>query len=211
MSKYTYSVIIPCYDATETDFRRCLNSIKNQTVQPFEIICIDDCSPLDTPQIAKEYGFTYIRHKENLNNGGARNTGIRAAAGDYLVFVNSDDYILPETLEEIDKVNNGEDLIAIGFQTFGATDYGFTPSQETANIMSHFDWFGEPMHIVNRQFILSNELFEEEHVNCADVKWCKELENKIKTYTCVPKRLYMYQTGHDSSLLTKIGKGLIPF
>ena len=115
-----YSVIIPCYDATEEYFRRCLDSIKNQTLQPYEVICVDDASPLDTPQLAKEYGYKYIRHKENLNNGGARNTGIKAATGDYLVFVNSDDYILPETLEEIDKVNKGQDLILIGFRAFGS-------------------------------------------------------------------------------------------
>ena len=94
MSKYTYSVIIPCYDATDLDFARCLDSIENQTFRPLEVICIDDCSPVKTPQLAKYYGYTYIRHKENLNNGGARNTGIRAAKGDYLVFVNSDDYIV---------------------------------------------------------------------------------------------------------------------
>lgn len=207
MSKYTYSVIIPCYDATDLDFARCLDSIKNQTLQPLEVICIDDCSPVKTPQLAKYYGYTYIRHKENLNNGGARNTGIRAAKGDYLVFVNSDDYILLETLEEIDKVNNGEDLIAIGFQTFGNTNYGFTPDKETTPIMSTFNWNGEPMHIVNRQFILDNNLFEEEHVDCADVNWCRNLESKIRTYTFVPKRLYMYQTGHNTSLITKILKG----
>ena len=108
-----YSIIIPCYTAPEDVFRRCLDSIKEQTLQPYEVICIDDCSPIETPQIAKEYGFKYIRHEKNLNNGGARNTGIREATGDYLVFVNSDDYILPNTLEEIDKVNKGQDLILI--------------------------------------------------------------------------------------------------
>ena len=68
-----YSIIIPCYDAEESIFRRCLESIKNQTLQPYEVICVDDCSPCEIPQIAKEYGFTYIRHEKNLNNGGARN------------------------------------------------------------------------------------------------------------------------------------------
>lgn len=204
MSKYTYSVIIPCYDATEKDFRRCLNSIKNQTVQPLEVICVDDCSPVETPQIAKEYGYTYIRHTKNLNNGGARNTGMRAAAGDYLIFVNSDDWIKPETIEEVNKVNKGEDMIVIGFQSFGAYDYGFTPDKNTAIKMHSLGWNGEPMHIVNRKFILDNKLFEEEHVDIADPKWCKDLEENIKTYTFVPKRLYMYQVGHSSSIMTKV-------
>lgn len=201
-----YSVIIPCYDATENDFRRCLESIKCQTLQPYEVICIDDCSPLETPKIALEYGFKYIRNEINLNNGGARNVGINAATGDYLVFVNSDDYILPNTIEEIDKVNNGEDLIIIGFHSFGSQDYGFTPSKENTPNISQFQWFGEPMHIVNRQFILDNNLYEEEHINCADVNWCLNLEKCIRTYTYVPEELYMYQVGHPTSLLTKMGK-----
>jgi len=202
-----YSIIIPCYDATEKDFRRCLDSIKSQTLQQYEVICIDDCSPVDTPKIAKEYGFKYLRNEVNLNNGGARNVGIRESTGDYLVFVNSDDYILNDTLESIDKVNNGEDLIIIGFHTFGSADYGFIPSKENTPNISQFSWFGEPMHVVNRKFLLENNLFEEEHVNCADVNWCLKLEQCIKTYTFVPRELYQYQVGHETSLLTKMLRG----
>ena len=60
-----YSIIIPCYKEDEEIFRRCLDSIKNQTLQPYEVICVDDCSPIETPKIAKEYEFTYIRHEKN--------------------------------------------------------------------------------------------------------------------------------------------------
>lgn len=124
-----YSIIIPCYNESKHDFKRCLESIKNQTLQPYEVICIDDCSPSDTPQMAKEYGYTYIRHEKNLNNGGARNTGIKVATGDYLIFVNADDYILPETLEEIEKVNQGQDLIIIGMKFFGGGDQEYLPNE----------------------------------------------------------------------------------
>ena len=202
-----YSVIIPCYDATESDFRRCLDSIKNQTLQPYEVICVDDCSPIDTPQIAKEYGFTYIRHEENLNNGGARNTGINTATGDYLVFVNSDDYLLPESLEEIDKVNKGQDLILIGFRPFGVWNDEIILNDENTPYFSKNMWYGEPMHIVNRQFVLDNDLFEQEHIVCADVDWTLRLEKVIRSYTYVSKALYQFQTGHDTSLLTKVSKG----
>lgn len=199
-----YSIIVPCYIATEEDFRRCLDSIKNQTLQPYEVICIDDCSPAKTPQIAKEYGFKYIRHNVNKNNGGARNTGIREAKGDYLVFVNSDDYILPETLEEIDKVNKGQDLIIIGFQSFGSTYFDFVPNEENVPFISRLGWFGEPMHIVNRDFILNNNLFELENKAVCDVDWSPMVENIAKTYTYVPKKLYMFQTGNPNSITTQL-------
>lgn len=204
-----YTIIIPCYNATEEDFRQCLDSIKNQTLQPHEVICIDDCSPVDTPQIAKEYGYKYIRHEKNLNNGGARNTGIREATGDYLVFVNSDDYILPNTLEEIDKVNNGEDLIIIGFKAFGSWNYEFVPDESNTPNISKLGWNGEPMHVVNRQFILDNDLFEEENVVFADINWTKKVEEKIKSYSYVGKALYQFRTGQDYSLTSRMSRGEI--
>ena len=204
-----YSVIVPCYKESEEGFRRCLDSIKNQTLQPYEVICVDDCSPYETPKIAKEYGFKYIRHEVNKQNGGARNTGIREATGDYLVFVNDDDYILPETLEEIDKVNNGEDLILIGFRAFGSWEYEFVPSDETTPHYTKYGWNGEPFHIVKRQFIIDNDLFEEENVVFADINWAKRVEETAKTYTYVSKPLYQFQTGLDSSLTTKVMKGEI--
>lgn len=202
-----YSIIIPCYGTPEDLFRRCLDSIKNQTLQPYEVICIDDCSPIDTPQIAKDYGYKYIRHKENLHNGGARNTGIREATGDYLVFINSDDYILPNTLEEIDKVNKGQDLILIGFRAFGTWEYEFTPNDQNTPYYTKLGWNGEPFHIVRRQFILDNNIFEEEHVIFADIKWSKQVESKQQSYTYVPLPLYQFQTGLNFSLTTKVAKG----
>jgi glycosyltransferase involved in cell wall biosynthesis len=199
-----YSIIIPCYIATEKDFRRCLDSIKNQTLKPYEVICIDDASPTNVPQIAKEYGLKYIRHDKNKNNGGARNTGIREAKGDYLVFVNSDDYILPETLEEIDKINCGQDLIIIGFQSFGSDIFDFTPNEENTPFISKLGWFGEPMHIVNRNFILENNLFEIENKAICDVDWSPRVENAAETYAYVPKKLYMFQTGSENSITTQL-------
>ena len=204
-----YTVIVPCYNETEEDFRRCLDSIKNQTLKPYEVICVDDCSPSDVPQIAKEYGFKYIRHKENLNNGGARNTGIREATGDYLVFVNGDDFILPETLEEIDKVNKGQDLILIGFTAFGTWNQTFIPTEKDVPFYTRLGWNGEPFHIVNRKFILDNKIFEQEHVVFADIEWATRVEGLAKTYTYVPKALYNFQSGNPRSLTTKVINGEI--
>lgn len=204
-----YSVIIPCYNAPEDIFRRCLDSIKNQTLQPYEVICVDDASPIETPQIAKEYGFKYIRHKENLHNGGARNTGIREATGDYLVFVNSDDYLLPNSLEEIDKVNKGQDLILIGFKAFGSWNYEFIPDDSNTPYYTKLGWNGEPLHIVKRQFIIDNNLFEQENIVFADIDWANRVEQAMKTYTYVPLPLYQYQTGLDTQLTTKISRGEI--
>ena len=199
-----YSVIIPCYKEDAEIFRRCLDSIKNQTLQPYEVICVDDCSPIETPKIAKKYGFTYIRHEKNLNNGGARNTGIRNATGDYLIFVNADDYLIPEALEEIDKANKGQDLILIGFRAFGTWNEEFIPSDETTPYYTKLGWNGEPLHIVNRKFIIDNNLYEIENAIYVDIDWSTRVENTQKSYTYVPKTLYQINSGLENSLTTKV-------
>ena len=116
---------------------------------------------------------------------------------------------MPETLEEINKVNEGQDLILIGFKSFGTWEYEFVPSQETTPYYTKYGWNGEPFHIVKRQFILDNNLFEEENVVFADIEWAKQVENTAKSYTYVPKPLYQFQTGLDTSLTTKTMKGEI--
>lgn len=201
-----YSIIIPMYNETLNDLKRCFDSIKRQTYTDYEVICIDDCSPNGLANIVNEYGFKYIRHGINKNNGGARNTGVMAATGEYLVFVNADDYITDDALMEIDRANHGEDMILIGFQSFGSDEFGYIPDGTTANI-SMFGWNGEPLHVVKRSVWVDNDLYELEHVAFADVEWVKRLENVVKTYSYVPKALYMFQTGNERSLTTRIMRG----
>lgn len=212
MGKYKYSFIIPAYTPKESDFRRCLDYIKNQTMKPFEVIVVDDASPSNVPQIAKEYGFKYLRHKINKHNGGARNTGIRESTGDYLIFCNSDDYFELDTIEQVDKVNNGEDLIIVGFSVFGAVTKKdrFVPNKENTPNISKLNWNGEAMHVVKRQYILDNNLFELENVPIADRDWTLRLEALKPTYTFVPnKALYNYQFGHEGAIMTDILNGKI--
>lgn len=208
MLKFKYSIIIPCYTALEEEFKRCLNSIKYQTKKPYEVICIDDFSPVETPKIVIDYGFEYIRHEKNKQNGAARNTGIRHASGDYLIFVNSDDYLRQDAIELIDKYNNGEDLGLIGLQAFGILDFDFVPNEEnTSYISSTRSMYGEPMHIVSRKFIIDNELYEPEDVVLADAIWSPKVEKMCNSYFYVPEKLYFYQNGYDNSLYTKVSKG----
>lgn len=203
MSKHTYSFIVPCYKEHKEDFINCLDHIKHQTLQPYEVIVINDCGDKRLESIVKSYGFKYIYNKENLNNGGARNVGIREATGDYLVFCNSDDFFLINSLEEIDKVNKGQDLILLGLRSWyrqgeGTKPFTFEviPNEKNTPNFSNIMCYGEPMHIVNRQFILDNDLFEIEHLTICDVDWTLRLEQCIKTYTYVPKALYFWQVGH---------------
>ena len=91
------SVIVPVYNV-ENYLIQCLDSIINQTLKDIEIICVDDCSPDNSIEILEEYKnkdnrISIIRHSNNQGLGPARNTGLKHANGEYISFVDSDDYI----------------------------------------------------------------------------------------------------------------------
>ena len=93
------SVIIPVYKV-EPYLRKCIDSVRNQTYRNLEIILVDDGSPDHCGQICDEYAAADSRirviHKENGGLSSARNAGIRIARGEYLGFVDSDDWIEPD-------------------------------------------------------------------------------------------------------------------
>lgn len=96
------SVIVPVYNV-EIYLKKCINSILNQTFRNLEIILVDDGSTDDSGIICDEYALIDERlkviHKENGGLSSARNIGIDNATGDYLAFIDSDDWIEPNMLE----------------------------------------------------------------------------------------------------------------
>lgn len=98
------SVIVPIYK-TEKYLRRCLDSIVNQTYKDLEIILVDDGSPDNCPVICDEYAKKDSRvkiiHQKNAGVSVARNTGIDTMSGDYVAFVDSDDWIDDVMIERL--------------------------------------------------------------------------------------------------------------
>jgi len=99
------TVIVPFYNV-EAYFEECLDTLVNQTHSNVEILCIDDCSEDDSRAIAEAYAskdkrIKVLSHDVNKGLGGARNTGIQKAGGDYLCFVDSDDYVSERFVESM--------------------------------------------------------------------------------------------------------------
>ena len=113
--KSLISVIIPVY-RVEQYLRRCVDSVLAQTYSRIQVILVDDGSPDDCPAICDAYAAkddrVQVIHQENAGLSGARNAGIEAAEGQYLAFVDSDDYLAPEFLECLYRacVDTGSDL-----------------------------------------------------------------------------------------------------
>ena len=102
MGKYIISIIVPIYN-TENYLEECLNSLINQTFKDIEIICINDGSTDNSLEILKAYAKKDTRIKifsqVNQGQGIARNKGIQIAKGEYILFVDPDDYINHKTCE----------------------------------------------------------------------------------------------------------------
>ncbi|OUQ56650.1 hypothetical protein B5E58_10520 [Tyzzerella sp. An114] len=106
MEEYKISVIVPVYKVEEY-LNKCVDSIINQTYKNLEIILVDDGSPDSCGKICDEYAKKDSRikviHKENGGVSSARNAGLDVATGDYIGFVDSDDWIEPNMYEFLIK------------------------------------------------------------------------------------------------------------
>ncbi len=104
------SIIIPIYNV-EQYIERCVNSVINQTYRQLEVILVDDCSPdhsfdiakqiVEKSEKSKDLEILYLKHETNRGLSAARNTGIKAAKGDYIYLLDSDDEITPLCIEKL--------------------------------------------------------------------------------------------------------------
>lgn len=113
------SLIIPVYNV-ENYLRECLNSCINQTLKDIEIICINDCSPDASDVILNEYTakdkrIKVINHETNKGLGAARNTGIANATGEYIWFIDSDDFITLDACSVLYDIAKDENIDVLRF------------------------------------------------------------------------------------------------
>lgn len=114
------SVIIPVYNV-EKYLRRCLDSVLNQTFTDWQAICVNDGSPDNSAQILEEYAKKDSRFiivtKENGGLSDARNAGLPHATGDYILYLDSDDFIHPQTMEIAHSlaVRDGSDIVSFTY------------------------------------------------------------------------------------------------
>ena len=115
------SVVIPVYNV-EAYLRECVDSVLCQTMQDFEIILIDDGATDSSGAICDEYGTKDSRirviHQPNGGLSAARNTGLDAAIGEYVYFLDSDDYIKPYALEHLLQLAKKENADVVFFDAF---------------------------------------------------------------------------------------------
>lgn len=126
---------MPVYNV-EKHLRKAVDSILSQTYGNFEIILVDDASPDGCPQICDEYAERYdnikcVHHEKNQGLSGARNTGLKYVSGDYVTFMDSDDYVDSDLLE---KVKASLDENAADCVVFGVREEYFNREDKPARV-----------------------------------------------------------------------------
>lgn len=157
MSYPKVSVIIPCY-GVEKYLDRCMESVMNQTLHDIEIILVDDGSPDRVPEMCDEYARRDPRikviHKANAGLGYARNSGLDIATGEYVAFVDSDDYIdlrMYEALYTTAKKSHC-DVVYCGFHHEGASGF-WQKSEEVSELQ---EWQGDKIKIFMLDMVASH-------------------------------------------------------
>ncbi len=212
------SVIVPVYNGEEF-LSQCLDSILAQTLQDIEILCVNDGSTDNSLKILKGYAKKdkriQIINQKNQGLSASRNNAMKIAKGEYLSFVDADDYINEQFLEElynsaikenadialgnIIRVENGEKpwLCYKKKQVADKTDDIF----KLLNLpKTCYVW----NRIYRREFILNNNLFFKEGITFEDIIWSPQVAYKAKKAVCVPKADYYYRYNEKSIVATSI-------
>lgn len=214
------SIIVPFYNV-EKYIEQCIRSLYDQDIpqEEYEVICVDDCSPDGSRAIVEklqlEYSNLYlIIHDSHKKVGGARNTGLRAAQGEYVLFVDSDDYILPNKykglLNKADQFSvdflHFDNLITLNGQFFH--DNGYEIYNTT--VMTGTDLFLFPKmqwqvsHIVpwkklyRKSFLIENNLYFGEDTMYEDNDFCFRVYAFAKKVIHIGDDVYVYRINKNS-------------
>ncbi len=218
------SIIVPVYNG-EKYLKQCLDSISNQTLKDIEIICVDDGSSDATPSILKKYSSKDNRFKiittENRGQGSARNTALNEAEGDYIAFVDADDWIESNSMELLYGDAKSRDLDMLFFQmsnymqssdSFVSTDLYDIKAFENNGIGEDTVFNHETTHdflfeipvgpvskIYKRQFLESNALKFPEGMFFEDNAFFYNAYFYCKRAGFLKRQLY-YRRRHDESV-----------
>lgn len=213
MSKPLISIIVPIYKV-EPYLRRCLNSIVNQTYTNLEIILVDDGSPDNCPQICDEYAAKDNRiiviHKENGGLSDARNAGLDICKGEYVSFIDSDDYVdsnYIESLIEPTKKDSYDFIIADYLSSNEEIEPSHLsckegPIQSSLTIISIYCNQQYPpsawAKLYKRSFLDSNKFRFQKGLLFEDQLWSCTLACFAKNIYIIHKQIYHYTIRTDS-------------
>lgn len=214
------SFIIPFYNS-EKYICKCLDNLYQQDIpeKEYEIICVNDCSPDGTREIVLNYqnkhkNLRLLEHDTNKRQGEARNTGLRAAQGKYVWFIDPDDYIEENCIKELIRIVENENLDILNFWLYRDFDGQATPLEsfaENTDVMTGANWlsglkknFDENGYcwskICRTDFLLRNQLFFADRWLYDDQSFCLFAVYKANRFKHIDRNIYYYRCNPDSTL-----------
>lgn len=206
------SVIIPVYNVS-LYVERCLKSVQAQTYPVKECIIVDDASPDDSvakcEKLIDSYEgstrFLILHHSRNMGLSTSRNTGLKAATGDYIFYLDSDDEITLDCIEKLAKPierDSSIEMVEGNHQSFPYRPYlgnitieeEFTSLAEVRN--SYFEKGILPVmawnKLLSRQFLMDNGLFFMDGIIHEDIPWFFHLIQHLRHVYVLPDTTYYY-------------------
>ena len=218
------SIIVPVYNV-EKYLRKCVDSILNQTFKDFELILVDDGSIDTSGKICDEYNLKDNRikviHKENGGLSSARNAGLDIAQGEYIGFVDSDDWIELDMYEELYKIckENDTDVGIVGINYGGASE---KKKSKKIEIYSNKLILDDLVYNKGKEItwpacnklwlkkVIGESRFKEGRIY-EDGLFLYSLSSKIKKVAKIDYEAYNYRMDNESITRSKISKKQVDF
>lgn len=216
------SIIVPFYKA-EKYIKKCIDSILSQNFKDFEIIAINDASPDSTLSILKEYQaidnrIKIINHPKNLGVAEARNSGLKVANGDYIAFVDQDDWIHKDMYNVLinSALINNADIVECNYEENGFSVLKDIPKKFPSNKLDINDYIillyknclslALWNKIYNSKFIKNDNIYFIDHqkVEAEDLLFNLEVFGENKVINIINKNYYHHERHSESLSFNKI-------
>ncbi len=221
-SKILFSIIVPVYKV-EKYIDQCVQSILKQDFKNFELILVDDGSPDNCGKICDEYAKKDDRvrvfHKENGGISDARNYGLKHAKGEYILFVDSDDFIFENSLEKIAEFLNDMDVDIVflkGFKFFGENhlveidqDIKFEMNDSKDKKLFYISCMNKFPgsacgKVCKRTFLEINKLFFEKGLFSEDIEWLVRALKTANSIEALNVPYYYYRQNRFGSITNSV-------
>lgn len=223
---FKLSVIIPVYNV-ESYLEKCVNSVISQNISNIEIILVNDGSTDSSPSIcetfSKMYDYVKVIHKKNGGLSSARNEGIRSANGEYLMFLDSDDWwnknVSVSAILNCLFEDSGCEMVLFNILNYYEND-GYYKRVEnfnfnkipTNNLENYYSFLlnsgnlqvSACTKILLKSFILNNELFFKEGIKGEDNEWMIRLLRSVQKIKVIDEDLYIYRKQRKGSITNTI-------
>lgn len=178
------SVIVPVYN-TEKYLKNCIDSLLKQNFEDYEIIVINDLSPGNAEEIIKSYNdkkIVYIKNKTNKGIGYNRNLGVKEAKGEYVCFIDSDDYVKEDFISKMYNYSkeNNLDLCVCDYvnvdekgntlEEFNLSNFGITNYEENNKILCEIN-LGPCNKLFKKDMLIKNKIKFSEKLKYEDLSF----------------------------------------